>query len=51
MFLMFWFSGIALFPQLWVGLLVFGCISSFVSYATSMVITDNGFQLGGWGNR
>lgn len=44
-FLGFWFSGIKLFPNLWIGLPAFGFLSSCTNYAIYMLTDDEGFKI------
>lgn len=44
-FLGFWFSGIILFPNLYLGSFFFGCISSAVSFIIISIIKDDGFHI------
>ncbi len=45
MFILFWLGGIQLFPSFTIGLFVFACVSSFVSYFGSMIIDDDGLRI------
>lgn len=45
MFMLFWFSNIFLFQNFYIGLFVFGCLSSFTSYVLDKTFSDNGFLL------
>jgi hypothetical protein len=44
-FLGFWFSGIKLFPNIYLGTFFFGCISSGTSYILCYIIDDNGLNI------
>lgn len=44
-FIIFRISGIILFPNILLGLLIFGCIGSLVSYAFDRVINDDGINI------
>ncbi len=45
MFLIFWFSGIQLFPNPYVGWFLFGCLGSGTSYALSCMFGDDGINI------
>ena len=44
-FLGFWFYGIQLFSNLYLGSFFFGCISSAVSYFLMSLVKDDGIQI------
>lgn len=44
-FILFWISGIKLFPNFIVGILLFGWISSGVSYVLCNLFDDNGIKI------
>lgn len=44
-FIAFWFCGIQLFPNIYVGSFFFGCISSAISFALMSLIQDDGLHI------
>ena len=44
-FIMFWFCGIVLFPNLYIGSIFFGFISSATSYGLMSLIKEDGFKI------
>lgn len=44
-FLVFWFCGIQLFPNLYLGSLFFGCISSATSFGLISLIGEDGLHI------
>jgi hypothetical protein len=45
LFVAFWFSGVHLFPGIWLGGFVFGCVSSGTSYFICKLIGDDGLNI------
>jgi len=45
LFLGFWFSGIYLFPMVWFGSFLYGCLSSGTSYFLCRLIGDDGLNI------
>jgi len=43
-FLVFWFNGFELWPEIYTGCFLYGCLSSGTSYMLSMLIGDSGLQ-------
>jgi hypothetical protein len=44
-FVLFWFCGIKLFPNLFVGIFLFGCLGSGTSYILSSLFDDFGLNV------
>lgn len=44
-FLLFWISGVYLFPSIFIGLFIFGSISSGTSYVLERVFGDHGVNI------
>lgn len=44
-YIVFWFSGIRLFPNLYVGMFVYGALSSGSSYFIIMLVSDSGINI------
>ena len=44
-YILFWLSNIHLFNNLYIGLFLFGCLSSGTTYILSTLFNDNGIQV------
>ena len=51
MFMMFWYSGIHLFPHFYIGTMIYGAISSFCSYILDKSFSDEGIVINLKNNR
>jgi hypothetical protein len=44
-FIVFWFCGIRLFPNLYIGAFLYGCVSSGTSYFLISLVSDFGLKI------
>ena len=45
MFMIFWYSGIHLFPHFYIGTFIYAAVSSFCSYILDKSFSDEGIQI------